>query len=342
MASETGSTATELGGRYNEGCCGTLFSVTAQGVETVLHSFGGPGDGSQPEGGVTLVGDTLYGLTGAGGAYNQGVAWTWSPSGGYKVLHSFSGPDGSGPLGGLIFADGDLYGTTFAGGANGYGVVFKMTPAGLVKVLYAFKGGTGDGRDPVGDLAWIGGRLYGTTTYDGAGGFGTVFEVTRAGVETTVHAFAGGGDGAYPRAGVIALDGVLYGTTGSGGGAAVCVGGCGTVFRLTRRGAETILHAFSSKPDGAEPFGGLTNVGAMLYGATAFGGARGNGAVFAVTRRGHERIVHAFRNVGDGDFPAGSLAVDTSGTLLYGATSQGGLGKNADTYGLVFSISLSP
>jgi uncharacterized repeat protein (TIGR03803 family) len=112
---------TELGRRYNEGCRGTLFSVTAQGVETVLHSFGGPGDGSQPEGGVTLVGDTLYGLTGSGGAYNQGVAWMWSPSGGYKVLHSFSGPEGSGPLGGLIFADGDLYGTTFAGSANGYG-----------------------------------------------------------------------------------------------------------------------------------------------------------------------------------------------------------------------------
>jgi len=48
---------TSQGGSYKYGACGTsnffgcgtVFSVTTGGTETVLHSFGGPSDGTQPD-----------------------------------------------------------------------------------------------------------------------------------------------------------------------------------------------------------------------------------------------------------------------------------------------------
>ena len=52
--------------------------------------------------------------------------------------------------------------------------------------------------------------------------------------EVTLHAFAGGSDGANPQAGLVLDNGVLYGTTGFGGRGVPAKGspefgpGCGT------------------------------------------------------------------------------------------------------------------
>jgi uncharacterized repeat protein (TIGR03803 family) len=60
-----------------------------------------------------------------------------------------------------------------------------------------------------------------------------------------LHRFAGGSDGVEPyNAGVIDLNGTLYGTTEYGG--SYCgQTGCGTVFALAQSGAEHVLHSFT-------------------------------------------------------------------------------------------------
>lgn len=151
------------------------------------------------------------------------------------MLHNFTGPDGAVPHGVLITdAAGNLYGTTHNGVTSGYGTVFQLTPSGTLNVLHSFIGG-GDGAYPeAGLIADMAGNLYGTTYGGGAGGQGTVFQLTPAGTLYVLYSFTGGSDGGRPGADLIAdAAGNLYGTTSSGGATASCPGGCGTVFELT-------------------------------------------------------------------------------------------------------------
>src|SRR4029077_9577645 len=103
---------TDEGGAYNQG---VAFELTPDSngswTETVLHNFGGEGDGAGPEGSLTFDKQgNLYGTTTGGGAYgNYGTVFKLSPSGtGWieTVLHSFqggiNGPDPIDPVGGLV------------------------------------------------------------------------------------------------------------------------------------------------------------------------------------------------------------------------------------------------
>jgi len=152
--------------------CGTVFAITRSGKETVLHNFGGSGDGTYPEAGLINVKGTFYGNDHGGGAncsasYGCGTVFAITPSGTETVLHSFGGSrDGSYPRAGLIYVKGTLYGTTFIGGANGSGTVFSITPSGKETVLHSFAGGT-DGEQPLAGLLNFKGTLYGTTQYGG-------------------------------------------------------------------------------------------------------------------------------------------------------------------------------
>src|SRR6185312_2310327 len=98
---------------------------------------------------------------------------------------------------------------------------------------------------------------------------------TVADKEKVLWSFGSGADGRYPSA-LISVDGMLYGTTNSGGQG--CNGnGCGVVFSIDpATGAEKVLYSFCSKAncaDGAIPDGGLINLNGMLYGTTEIGGA---------------------------------------------------------------------
>ncbi len=225
-----------------------------------------------------------------------------------KVLYNFAGgTDGANPNGGLIFdAAGNLYGTTAYGGSEGAncqdwpggcGTVFKLEPDGTETVLYRFAGGT-DGTKPNAGLVMDAqGSLYGTTAYGGSqgtncqqwpGGCGTVFKLAPDGTKTTLYEFAGSPDGANPNGG-LAMDaeGNLYGTTLSGG-TFQCgySSGCGTVFKLTPAGQETILHSFSGPPDGELPEAGVVlDSQGNLYGTTVSGGNyySDGGTVFKIT-----------------------------------------------------------
>ncbi|HTA55635.1 MAG TPA: choice-of-anchor tandem repeat GloVer-containing protein [Candidatus Acidoferrales bacterium] len=168
------------------GGCGTVFSITRSGEETMLHSFAGDPDGNNPEAGLINVKGTLYSTTYAGGTNNRGTVFSITPSGTETVLHSFGGSgDGADPVAALLYAKGKLYSTTFVGGPNNDGTVFSITPSGTQTVLYSFKGGgSGDGESPRAGLVKVKSALYGTTGGGGTGcggsyGCGTVYSLSQ-------------------------------------------------------------------------------------------------------------------------------------------------------------------
>jgi uncharacterized repeat protein (TIGR03803 family) len=308
-------------------------------------------------------GGDIYGTTAAGGAHGYGVVFKLAPNGNgtstESVLYSFTGgTDGANPLAGLIFdGAGNLYGTTSAGGtgscnipyASGCGVVFELTPnsdgSWTEIVLYSFSGGA-DGAQPEAHLTFdTAGNLYGTTDAGGvhlsgpcasrtANGCGVVFELTPNSngtwTESVLHAFTGGNDGAA-QIGSLILDaaGSLYGTAQLGKYSA------GVVFKLTPNAGswkETILHAFDSPKDGADPFsftGLVFDSAGNLYGTTFWGGYLEAGTVFKLTPTSSGpwkwSLVHRF-GTGDAYHPLAGVIFDAAGNLYGTAYGLGGCG----------------
>ncbi|MBV9699297.1 MAG: hypothetical protein JO078_04140 [Candidatus Eremiobacteraeota bacterium] len=281
---------------------------------------------------------------------------------GYQVLYRFVGYDsnrldGSYPLGRLTAVQNRLYGTTLQGGNfnysacgatkffSGCGTVFEVTRSGLERVLYRFAGGT-DGYSPEAGLLALNGALYGTTYFGGGtpckrgSGCGIVFVVTLSGQEHVLHSFTGEPDGANPAAALIAVNGVLYGTTEGGGYARKRCrgsGGCGTVYEITPSGHERVIYSFEGGKGGATPSGPLLYHNGALYGTTYSGGSFGCGTVFEVTMPGKERSVYSFQSGSDGCAPHdGVVAVKQ---ILYGVT--GFSGDKACRCGTVFSVTPS-
>ena len=299
---------TEYGGTYGYGM---VFKISLSGTLTTLYSFcaqSGCADGSSPVAGLVQATDgNFYGTTQNGGANGSGTVFQITATGTLTSLHSFNySVDGIGPLGGLIQAtDGNLYGTNWLGGSSsgGLGTVFQITLSGALTTLHVFclESGCPDGQFPE---SWLvqgtDGDLYGTTTFGGAHGDGTVFQISLSGTLTTLYSFCsltGCADGADPFTGLIqATDGNFYGVTASGGATSTCepFGRCGTAFQITPTGTLTTLQTFCPKGDcldGEFPFGGLLQAtNGAIYGTTQFGGsslscAYGCGTLFALLTR---------------------------------------------------------
>ncbi len=331
----------ETGGYQNNG---VVYSITTTGAKKVVYRFlGSPKGGNDPMGDLLNMNGTLYGTTAGGGTCYAGIVYSVSTTGTEKVLHSFCGSGyGNNPTSGLIDVNGTLYGTE---GSDNRGDVYSISTSGGYKVLYAFQG-SGNGFGPYAPLLNVNGTLYGTTLYGGtycygSGGCGAVYSVTTSGQEKVLYSFKGGpDDGSFPFAGLINVNGTLYGTTFLGG-LPGCENnfGCGTVYRLTTNGTEKVLYRFTGGADGGNPVASLVEVNGTLYGTTAFGGAYGLGTVFSITTSGDEQVLHSFRG-GDGSNPEADL-LNLSGTL-YGTTHDGGFkrGCAGKGCGVVFALTL--
>jgi len=248
-----------------------------------------------------------------------------------RVLHSFDGSDGNRIEAGLLYVNGTVYGTAYYGGANLAGSVFALdTKTRTIKVLYSFCNQTNcpDGEYPTtfSGLIDVNGTLYGTTYSGGANAMGTVFSLdTQTGDEKVLYSFCQQNnctDGANPYAGLLYLNGTLYGTTYYGGDNSV-----GSVFALDPgTGTETVLHSFGSGADGRYAYAGLIDSKGTLYGTTTNGGANGAGTVFSLNpKTGAEKVVYSFcsrKKCTDGSLPRSGL-IDVNGTL-YGTTVLGG------------------
>lgn len=310
----------------NRGLVGALSTSVAIALLTGCNgsqpSIGAPG--TMPQSHNQTLARTVAGRALPGRAFN--VLYRLRPQSG-----------GVYPVAGLTDVNGTLYGTTSNGGGDRYGTVYRISPSGDLKVLHRFHGGPNDGQAPQADLLNVNGTLYGTTTWGGKYGLGTVFSITTAGVEKVLHSFNHGSDGALPYASMINVNGTLYGTTSAGGAACPAYNdvGCGTVYSITTAGTEKVLHAFAFDPDGAYPFALLHNVNGILYGTTRQGGSECGssnscGTVFSVTTSGDETVLYRFAGRPDAAFPNAGLT-EING-LLYGTTYGGGAYDRGTVY----------
>lgn len=283
---------TFAGGKENDG---VVFKLSASGKETVLHSFCSEdkcADGKAPYGGLVADGSgNFYGTASAGGAFNLGLVYKIAKDGSESAIYSFKGnSDGATPMAGLMLANGKLYGTTSAGGSTscegpGCGTVYQITTAGKETVLYKFcvTGSCVFGQEPwappVMDKA---GDLYGTTRVGGGHGVGVVFKLTPGGKESVIYNFSGGDDGSEPIGGVIKdSNGNFFGATLFGGGE----NGYGTVFKITKKGKENILHKFTGGNDGGQGKAGLImDSTGNLYGTAQVGGTESSGVIYKIVR----------------------------------------------------------
>jgi uncharacterized repeat protein (TIGR03803 family) len=284
---------------------------------------------------------------------------------GSSVLYRFRWTKhGLRPLAGLTTdpsGNGVFYGTTSSGGRYGRGTIFKLTPSGTgyeESTLFSFdrnfNGSPGAGSLLVDST----GAVYGTTHAQptshahGCEYCGIVFKLTPTGstyVETVLHRFSGGSDGAellgsqglYEDAG-----GALYGTTSSGGNSSCGRTGCGIVFKLTPTGSgtytESVLYRFKGGAGGWSPQSALiADSSGAFYGTAASGGnpnctefASGCGIVYELTpnepKPYKESVIHFFDG-NDGETPTSGLTADSQGDFY-------GIANTYTRYGEVYEL----
>lgn len=311
-----------------------------------LYRFKGGDDGEGPNAVVAPGWGTPYpqilGTTQWGGYYGEGTVFglskgarSWSET----LLYQFAaGDDGARPVGISVPAKLDqssrVFVPTLGIGGIPYGtvVVLKPSPSGSWAFLTAYIfHGTPKGSEPEGPvMVDAKGNIFGTTSSGGAHDRGEVYRLTPSGAkykESVLYSFRVGTDGHYPYGGLVALHGVLYGTTLRGGAKDL-----GTVFKLTPSGStytESVLYSFKGGPtDGDQPQTGLcAGPGGALFGTTLEGGYYRRGTVFKITPSDAQHPEHLIWRFGgfyhDGQTPVAPVVVNAHG-VIYGITQEGG------------------
>jgi len=262
----------------------------------------------------------------------------------FTALYDFTAPngaftstnaDGLTPYGGLTSSGSTLYGTTASGGAHAGGTLYALNTNGAgFTTLHDFTG-SNEGFGQGSKLILSGERLYGTASFGGTNGEGTVYAINTNGTGFTVlHSFSRtrfntNSDGTGPQ-GLVLSGNTLYGTAQIGGSS-----GNGTVFALNTDGTGfTNLYSFTGDNDGSRPNPVIVS-GNTLYGTAYGGGVNGAGTVFALNINGTGlAVLHSFAT-SDGANPGAGLILWSN--TLYGTTVVGGSSGN----GTVFAVSQS-
>ncbi len=190
--------------------------------------------------------------------------------------------------------------------------------SGTYNTLWTFNGT--DGSFPAAGVTNVNGTLYGTTDSGGTAGDGTLFSYTLGATTVqTLLSFSGGTNGSKPVGDLTDVNGLLYGTTQSGGAS-----GDGTLFTFNLSTTTlTTLFSFNGSGTGQNPRGNLVeDANGLLYGTTYAGGTGGYGTLFSVNPSTGAPTPLVNFSGGNGSDPQGNLT-DVGGTI-YGTTAYGG------------------
>jgi uncharacterized repeat protein (TIGR03803 family) len=125
---------------------GLAFKLSKSGTIVDLHDFCAGfecNDGAYPAFVTQALDGNFYGTTGPSG-YPADVLFRLSPTGAFKVMHTFGAPkapkDGDGAFGLLQAPDGTFYSATVAGAQNSpFNTVFRFAPkSDAYKILHGF------------------------------------------------------------------------------------------------------------------------------------------------------------------------------------------------------------
>jgi uncharacterized repeat protein (TIGR03803 family) len=342
----------------NDGCggvgCGTVFELshdrTAGWIHTVLYAFSGGADGAAPCSKLTFDSQgNLYGTAWGGGMTSCsggcGTVFMLTPNGGSwteTTLYDFrGGSDGFFPKANLVLDKaGNVYGTTQSGGVFlNWGTLFKLTRGQdgewSESIVKSFNDDA-DGCIPLGITKDAQDNIYGINTSCGLGlDYGTVWEVTNAGVYSRVHQFsATGEEGTYPSVGLTIDDaGNLYGATQAGGNQNLCsYEGCGVLYKMTLTAngwEETVLYQFSDEP-GDAPNGDLTfDAKGNLFGTTVYNFNNNYGTLFELSQTPDGPVFNTIVVFSDIFGPPSAGVVFDSNGRAYGTQSYGRIGYGA-------------
>ena len=272
---------------------------------STLYTFPGGSKGYGPSDIIVAPNGTIYGSAfyGVGCACNLVFSFADNK---LTVLHRWSEPSGhnaADPQGLLLSGDSSvLFGTAafggptnlncFADAGDACGSVFAYNlTADKYKTLHNFTG-TPDGMNPAGVQVLTPNSLYGVTWGGGTDGWGSFYRVSSTG-EEGLYSFKNSADGQGPGGGLASYNGAYYGVT-IGGGNTACPDGCGTIFKITPPGSETVLYSFTGGADGQNPY--------VLVGD-------GHGNFYGVSRNASNVVVAVFEINASGQF---SIAYDGS------------------------------
>ena len=145
----------------------------------------------------------------------------------------------------------------------------------------------------------------------------------------SLHSFAAAPDGNYPHAGgAFDANGNMFGTTQWGG-----INGAGTIWKVTKAGAFSIVYNFAGVADGEGLNGNVTfDAAGNMYGTAQYGGNASYGTVWKRTPAGIVSVLYNFTSGYDGANPYGGVVFDGLGNM-YGTAANGGLG-----YGTLWKI----
>lgn len=223
-----------------EQVCGNIYKMTPAGVYTNLHTFVF-GNECHSSNLVQASDGNLYGtLAQCTLPGSSGCVYKISTKGVFKEIHGFSFTTGDNPCTGVIQGkDGRLYGATNQGAANGSGNIYKMTTAGVATDLHDFNNATDAScvnniGPPVNLLQVTDGTFYGVNPAYGPNGNGSIYKLTAAGVFSAFLFPNPPIDGNLPSSTLIQnTNGLVFGTTPSGGGGTCFGGACfGTFFSV--------------------------------------------------------------------------------------------------------------
>ncbi len=353
----------EAGGSLNYG---TVWKFSAAGQFTVLYNFAGaPGDGANPDAGVTLDAQgNLYGTTSLGGAtLNLGTVFKLTPGGAVTLLHNFTKVPQTYPQSGLaIDGAGNLYGAVveaaFEVSARGVYTQFNL-PSHVQGSI----GGT---------VALSGtGNLYAVTGVVGnvraSPKYGGIFQVNlSSGTVTDLYNFPGPPNEGAPMPGGVcpegneAAPGVVTDASGNVYGSSQYFGLGGGIFEIAAAtGAESTLYRFPAARGGSMPNQIIRDRSGVIFGITQIGGTWNGGALYEL-ESGVERTLplpvqvvapHFGQDAQGNLYVCGGVVaqeiysiykISSSGTstLLYTFTNGSNcLGVTADAQGNVYGVS---